>query len=541
MNERQYQDVIKFFNNKHLDQKPMDVWDQNTLENLPRFTRERSIWRLAGKHQDDAMIIVGASPCLKRDIKELVKLEKHPRRKQFVVIVVNSALKPCLEGGVKPDYVIAIDGNPETIVDDLDCDNEDLTLIASNNVAPKIFDVWKGKEIWWAPYYCLSENVVKKAKPILGKRMISGGNTFTAAMGISYAIFGSRIFIMVGSEHCYDAQYYAHKKSRWEEPNDLAHWKVTDINGKERWTNIPLWQYKIWIEHMAINLRHIHFIDTSSGLLGTDTERIRHIALKEAIKKTADAFRIAEEANNDPVLKEKLRYDAAYDTGLYAPVAGIRFWRNLMKRVQLNGARKFLDVGTGIGQVVAHLRNKGYEVYGTDISDNAARYWKMGNIAKFCQVCPAHQLPFEDGEFDIVSCTEVLEHIPEEKVLDSFREMYRVGNGDFIFSYALGRAIHKMPQDGSEPHITLKPIEWWTAKMQEAGFNIIGLVLSKSQNGCVVYSTKGIRDAKGKMPAHAMYLQSKQGVPLGGNFARMASGNRLPWKGNEGLCGVFPI
>ena len=527
MIESEFKRVIKFFNDKHLDQNPQEIWDKNTLENLSRCSKDRSIWKLAGKHVEDAIIVVGASPSLLRDVEELAKLENNPHRKKFIIIVVNSALKPCLRAGVKPDYVIAIDGNPETIVDDLDCENENLTLIASNNVAPKIFDAWKGKEIWWGGYYCLSKDVVKKIKPILGKRMISGGNTFTAAMGIGYAIFGSRIFIMVGSEHCYDEQYYAHKKSRWEENNDMSHWKVVDINGKERWTNIPLWQYKIWIEHMADNLPHVHFVDTSYGLLGTDTEQISHLSLADAITKTGEAFDKTERLKDDSILKEKTRYDAAYATGKYFPEAGIGFFRKLMRKVTFGEAHTFLDVGTGVGQVVAHLRNKGFEAYGTDISDKIKKYWLMGNISKFCKVCPAHELPFEDETFDIVSCTEVLEHIPEDKVLDSLSEIYRVGRGDYILSYSLVRAVHKMPFDGSEPHITLKPMDWWTEKMKEAGFSIIGLILNKQQTGCVVYATKGKRDAKGKMPTRTMYIQSKQGVRLGGNFALMESGGRL--------------
>ena len=120
-----------------------------------------------------------------------------------------------------------------------------------------------------------------------------------------------------------------------------------------------------------------------------------------------------------------------------------------------------------------------------------------------------------------------MEHIPEDKVLESLKEIYRVGRGDYILSYSLVRAVHKMPFDGSEPHITIKSMDWWTEKMQEAGFSIIGLILNKQQTGCVVYATKGRRDAKGKMPTRTMHLQSKQGMLLGGNFALMESGGGL--------------
>jgi SAM-dependent methyltransferase len=212
-----------------------------------------------------------------------------------------------------------------------------------------------------------------------------------------------------------------------------------------------------------------------------------------------------------------------------------------MKKVSFGNARTILDVGTGIGQVVAHLRNKGFEAYGTDITDNAKKYWEMGNITRFCQTCPAHELPFEDNAFDIVICTEVLEHIPEQNVEASLREMYRVGRGDFIMTYATGRAVHKMPTDGTEPHITIKPMSWWTERFLAAGYTIIDLVVNGNQSSVSVFATKGKRDAKGKMPAHTLHLQSKQGVPLTGNFARMAGGAEFPRKGDGGLYGVRSV
>lgn len=536
MNEQQFRQVVDFFNDKHLEQKPETVWNENTLANIPRMSKERSIWRLEGKHADDAIIVVGASPSLLKCLPALADLENNPRRKNFVIIVVNSALKPCLNAGVKPDYVIAIDGNPETIVGDLDCDNDNLTLIASNNVAPKIFDVWKGKEIWWSPYYCLSKEVTRKVKPLLGLRMPSGGNAFSAALGIAYMVFNSRIYIMVGAEHCYDDRYYAHKKSRWEENNEkIAHWKVTDIKGRNRWTNIPLWQYKIWIEHMANDLPEFKFVDTSYGILGTDTDNIKHCDIDEAIKRTAKAYDIVEQIKGNKILSEKLRYDAAYGTGHYFPEAGIGFWRKLLKRTKLDGVKKILDVGCGAGQVVAHLRNNGYEAYGIDIADGARKYWRLANVEQFCQVAPANTIPFPDKEFDIVCCTEVLEHVPEEVVLDTLKEMYRVGGGDFIFSCALKRAVVKMPHDGSEPHITIKSVDWWIAKLKEAGFVIISLILHDSQAGCIFYCRRGIKDAKGKLPISTMHIQSKSGVLLVGNFARMESGTGFSGIGNQGV------
>ena len=525
MNEYQFRRLVRFFNDKHMENNPTEEWDANSLANLHRYNRENSAWRLLDKNLEDAIIVVGASPCLMEDVKKLAKLEEHPLRKRFIIIVVNAALKVCLKNGVKPDYVIAIDGNPATIVDDLDCENENLVLLCTNSVAPKVFDVWKGKEVWWLPYYALSKDVSSKVRKKLGRKMPTGGNNFSSAMAFGYGILGARIFIMVGCEHCYDKHYYGHKKSKWEGVSGISHWRTKDIRGKDRWTNIPLWQYKIWIEKMVEELPHCVFMDTSWGILGTDNNHIEHEDLTDAIERTIEAFEISEQAKSDPILTEKLRYDAAYSTGKYIPEIGIDFWKKMLKRSNFSKVKTILDVGTGIGQVVAHLRNEGFEAYGTDISDAAREYWKLGNIVPFCTVCPADNMPYPDNHFDVVSCTEVLEHIPEERVVDSLKEIYRVGRGDFIMTYALGRSIHKMPYDGSEPHICIKPINWWVEKVQEAGFNIIESGINTPQTSGQIYATKGVRDGKGKMPSGTMYIQSKQGLPLTGRFFSFQSGD----------------
>lgn len=535
MNIHQWRQYMRFTNDQHMELcNPQEMWSENTRRNLHRITKNRSIWRLDGLLKDEkekAVIIVGASPCLKKDVEKLKDLNKD----YFLIIVVNSALKYLLKHGVKPDFVIAVDGNPKNIVNHLDCDNKDLTLITSNAVAPEIFDVWKGKEIWWEPYYSIDKRLRPAIRSRLGRNVYSGGNAFTAAVSIAIGVFDARMVIFVANECCYDEKYYVDKDSKWENPK-LMTLNCTDILGRQRRTNLPLHQYKVWLEFLCDNFPfEVTFVDTSLGYLGTDSKSIHSVEISEAIKRVQDSFKTRERAKHSWQVREKLQYDAAYATDKYKARVGGEYWKNLFERFNLGKIKTILDVGCGLGQGIAISRNKGFKTFGIDISEGCKNYWDMANISQFCSVASADGLPFKDNHFDFVICTEVMEHIPEEGVLAALKEICRVGNHDFLLVIALSPSRFKFPHNGGEPHICLKSMDWWLEKLIESNFDIIGVNLNKLEaNDGSNYTAEsltammvkgGIGDVKdGRVRSNNMHLQPKQKVCQRQYISKVESG-----------------
>jgi SAM-dependent methyltransferase len=168
---------------------------------------------------------------------------------------------------------------------------------------------------------------------------------------------------------------------------------------------------------------------------------------------------------------ECARYNAAWATGNYIPLVGIFYTRALTRQGYFGGCRNLLDVGCGSGVSVRYHREiSGIEAYGIDFASPAVETWKKCGVDKFCSVASAEDIPFKDDTFDMVTCTDVLEHVPEENVPRVFAEMFRVGRNRFFFTVALEPAQEKMPHDGTEPHICLKPPEWWVEQAGKAGF-----------------------------------------------------------------------
>ena len=104
---------------------------------------------------------------------------------------------------------------------------------------------------------------------------------------------------------------------------------------------------------------------------------------------------------------------AAWNPALYAKYADTL-------RPAAAGAR-VLDLGCGVGQVVARLNEAGFEAHGVDVSQpNIERAQK---VCPRCQLYDGKKLPFPDGHFASAGALNVLEHVdePEAFVADLVR------------------------------------------------------------------------------------------------------------------------
>lgn len=81
---------------------------------------------------------------------------------------------------------------------------------------------------------------------------------------------------------------------------------------------------------------------------------------------------------------------------------------------QNNGLGSLLDIGAGTGDFLKVAKEKGWEVYGTEPNNNAAKLALEKGI-----VLQSSLNNFEEKQFDVVTLWHVLEHIPnlEETIL----------------------------------------------------------------------------------------------------------------------------
>lgn len=101
----------------------------------------------------------------------------------------------------------------------------------------------------------------------------------------------------------------------------------------------------------------------------------------------------------------------------------ISYWHQIDEIVQINPTT-ILEIGIGNGFVSDYLKKRGYYIKTIDIDERLNPDY-IGNVLN---------LPFDDSSFQVVSCCEVLEHIPYENFKTALSEIYRVTNNYAIIS-----------------------------------------------------------------------------------------------------------
>lgn len=121
--------------------------------------------------------------------------------------------------------------------------------------------------------------------------------------------------------------------------------------------------------------------------------------------------------------------------------------------------RRVLDVGCAKGFLVESLRERGVEAYGLDISEYAISQVRP-DIKPYCWVGSGGD-PITD-DYDLITCVEVCEHLPESEAVEAIREMTSHSNV-ILFSSTPG--LFEDPT-----HVNVRPTIDWLRLFAERSF-----------------------------------------------------------------------
>jgi len=135
------------------------------------------------------------------------------------------------------------------------------------------------------------------------------------------------------------------------------------------------------------------------------------------------------------------------------------FGRIADKIVQGIRPKTVLDAGCAMGFLVEALRDRGVQAYGIDVSEYAINRVRE-DITRWCRVASVTD-PL-DRDYDLITCIEVLEHLPAEDAIAALDNLCS-HTDDLLFS--------STPSDFTEPtHVNVRPPEFWAEELLKRGF-----------------------------------------------------------------------
>jgi glycosyltransferase involved in cell wall biosynthesis len=140
--------------------------------------------------------------------------------------------------------------------------------------------------------------------------------------------------------------------------------------------------------------------------------------------------------------------------------------------------RNMLDVGCGRGTFCAYARDVGIDAIGIDFSPWAIEH-PYPRARGLIQLGDVRNIEFPDQSFDLVFCTDIIEHIYEEDLDKTISEVQRVAK-KWIF-YNIGSTMnengeHFVLRKGEVPpvkwqatavagHVNVRPCDYWKRKL----------------------------------------------------------------------------
>jgi SAM-dependent methyltransferase len=187
--------------------------------------------------------------------------------------------------------------------------------------------------------------------------------------------------------------------------------------------------------------------------------------------------------------EERLKYETVWrhdDYRKFSPGLAALTSSNVLDFFRHKGVTSILDAGCGSGQVMEWLMThhpKEFRVHGFDIAANCLNPFFAGRESEVLSIgCLWDSEDIPKG-FDAVFCTDVLEHIPPERVDAVMSNLRRAAGkaaflGIALFEDGFGPVII-----GSHLHLTVQPVEWWLERVQNAGFKVEGQAVTNNKNG----------------------------------------------------------
>ena len=163
------------------------------------------------------------------------------------------------------------------------------------------------------------------------------------------------------------------------------------------------------------------------------------------------------------------KYEVAYQNEEYLKVsAGMAYLTWTLRSLTF---KSVLDVGCGAGYTLPAFLLHNKRVQGIEVCDyllrTTLRTYVVASLVKKGRI---QEIPHPESSFDLVYCTEVMEHIPECDIHQSISELVRVSKKYILLTISTQPA-RCFPE--LKLHETVKKREWWDEQFNQFRIKLI--------------------------------------------------------------------
>jgi SAM-dependent methyltransferase len=182
--------------------------------------------------------------------------------------------------------------------------------------------------------------------------------------------------------------------------------------------------------------------------------------------------------NSEIIEQEKAKYEQMWthddyrtmSPGLYALEK-----TDLVEQFHKYGVHTILDAGCGSGKFMRRILEKHpeFSIRGFDIAGNCLDPWFAGRVASLLTTGCLWDEAGLPSPNDAVVCTDVMEHIPTDRVPDVLLNLRKAATKIVFLGIALFTDGFGPKVIGKPLHLTVKPKEWWMESVRAVGMEVI--------------------------------------------------------------------
>ncbi|MBE5900470.1 MAG: motility associated factor glycosyltransferase family protein [Lachnospiraceae bacterium] len=298
-----------------------DTVGHNMMYNIYHMLHAHDVIQLQGILKGEIpAIIVSAGPSLNKNIDDLKKAVG-----KACIIAVDTAIKPLLNHGIKPDFFVIVDGKKPTELMDHPRISE-IPLVTCTVVARGIMDLHKGKKFFYAAAETFEDDIwgecIKSSlhrNTMLVTTLATGGSVANTAFSLAnfmkaktLILVGQDLALTNGRTHADGTFKEKMDKLTQDEYEDTL--EVEGIRGNKVITRRDFARYLRWFEEYIERQGIKNAVDATQG--GAKIHGTKIMTLKKAIEQYCDKdFCMKDELEKLPEMMDypaKLKFAELY-------------------------------------------------------------------------------------------------------------------------------------------------------------------------------------------------------------------------------------